>query len=76
MESHDFAWAFRKMKKGSRVRRRRWAASGLWAEIRDVEGTPWLFHKCVQGAVVPWTLLKQQDLMAEDWELCPAKEEK
>lgn len=74
METTDFGWALRMLRKNKRVTRWGWNGKGMWLRLRvpDVHSKmtlPYLYMSTVTGDLVPW-LASQSDLLADDWCEC------
>jgi len=65
---HSFEWAFKQLQKGKRVRRQSWS----WRHYLELNKLDNVIYDCYFDAHK--YKLPAEDLMANDWVLCTAKE--
>jgi len=71
METRDFGYALRKLKRGCKVWRDGWNGKGMWIMLQiphenSKMSLPYIYMKTVKDQLIPW-VASQTDVLAEDW---------
>lgn len=75
-----FEFALRELKCGAKVARQGWNGKGMWLDVQVPDANskmtlPYIYMKTACDNLVPW-LASQTDLMADDWVIVEATENK